>query len=187
MTKKRFREIFKPQPRHAHVSLEAMASASANPKLAAGLKKSPLRLVPPTLLPYVGVVMTVGKTKYTAYNWRSTEISRLVYLEAILRHTLAALDGEDIDEETGTYHEASIAACAAIALDALTTGRIIDDRYKTGTMGKLLKDTARLAAEAQARVETAIAERKAAEERVKKPTRREMTRAKHYLATGRRR
>lgn len=147
---------------------EVMAQTSANPKLAAGLKKSPLRLVPPTLLPYVAVVMTVGKTKYTAYNWRETEISRLVYLEAILRHTLAALDGEDVDEETGTYHEASIAACAAIALDALTTGRIIDDRYKTGTMGKLLKQTAKLAAEAQARVEAMMAARLAEDRRKKK-------------------
>lgn len=136
---------------------EAMASKSANPKLAAGIRKTPLRLIPLTALPYMAVVMTVGKTKYTAFNWRQTEISRLVYLEAIFRHLLAAMDGEDTDEETGEPHEASIMACAAIALDAMTTGRIIDDRYKTGTLGALLKRTAVSAQAAAERVEATMA------------------------------
>jgi len=151
---------------------EAMALSSANPKLAAGIKKTPLRLLPLTALPYGAVVMTVGKTKYTAFNWRESKISRLVYLEAALRHLLAAMDGEDVDEETGTYHEASVLACMMIALDALTTGRIIDDRYKTGTMGALMKKCAQLAQEAAARTEALIAAKQAAEAKSKKRTRR---------------
>ena len=49
-----------------------------------------------------------------------------------------ALDGEDADPESGVPHEAHIAACCGIILDALMIGRLADDRYKTGKVSGLL-------------------------------------------------
>lgn len=105
-----------------------------NPKTLIGAKKCPLRLVPPVLDAEVAVVMTVGDCKYTRYNWRTANLSRVTYLEAARRHIDLALDGEDVDEETGRPHEASVAACMAIALDGLMLGNMVDDRDKTGKL-----------------------------------------------------
>lgn len=118
-----------------------------NPKIQIGSKKAPLRLVPPALMYEVSVVMAVGDEKYTKYNWRSAPLSRVTYLEAIIRHALAALDGEDADPETGRPHEASIAAGAAIALDALHHGNLVDDRDKSGYVPRLQADVAARVAE----------------------------------------
>jgi hypothetical protein len=116
-----------------------MSRLGFNPKVAIGRTKAPLRLVPSALPIYVSIVQELGGTKYEPYNWRKHHVSRLAYLEAILRHTLQALDGEDSDPESGVPHEAHIAACCAIILDALTIGKLVDDRYKTdGTVSKLL-------------------------------------------------
>lgn len=112
---------------------------AANPKLAAGLRKVQLRLVPPALDIYVSVVQALGAEKYGPYNWRALRVSRVTYLEAAQRHILAALDGEDADPESGVPHEAHVAACMAIVLDAMTVGRLADDRYKTGKVGALLQ------------------------------------------------
>ena len=109
-----------------------------NPKVALGRTKAPLRLVPSSLPIYVAIVQEYGAAKYGAYNWRDYKVSRVAYLEAILRHVLLALDGEDADPDTGVPHEASIAASCGIVLDALTIGCLVDDRYKTGKVAGLL-------------------------------------------------
>jgi hypothetical protein len=106
-----------------------------------------MRLVPPVLDAEVAVVMTVGDCKYTRYNWRVAQLSRVTYLEAARRHIDLALDGEDVDEETGRPHEASVAACMAIALDGLMCGNMVDDRDKTGKLGAHHKLMAKRAGE----------------------------------------
>jgi hypothetical protein len=49
-------------------------------------------------VPMIGVIyevmaFTEGANKYGAFNWRNKAVRRRVYLEAILRHTVAALAG----------------------------------------------------------------------------------------------
>lgn len=116
-----------------------MVRRAANPKIAIGSKKAPLRLVPPALEVYASVVMALGGAKYGPYNWRSLHVSRVCYLEAAMRHLKAALDGEDADPETDVPHEAHVAACMGIILDAMSMDRLVDDRYKSGQVSRLLK------------------------------------------------
>lgn len=111
-----------------------------NPKDLIGLTKPPLRLVPSALIIYASLAFAVGARKYGEYNWRTKKVRRTIYLEAAMRHILAALDGEDIDSESGVPHEAHAAACMGVVLDALATGNLVDDRPVKGAAAKLLKD-----------------------------------------------
>jgi hypothetical protein len=111
-----------------------------NPKDILGMKKPPLRLVPPALIIYTSFAMAVGARKYGAFNWRNKKVRRTVYLEAAMRHLQQALDGEDADHETGKPHEASVAACMAIILDAMSCDCMIDDRPPKGPAGKLIAE-----------------------------------------------
>jgi hypothetical protein len=113
-------------------------SDSTNPKDALGLKKTPLRLVPPALLIFVAHVMVLGAKKYGEWNWRANKVRHTVYLEAAIRHLQAALDGEDVDKESGLPHEAHAAACMGIVLDAKQLNCLIDDRNKSGYVQRLM-------------------------------------------------
>lgn len=119
-------------------------SDQTNPKDKLGIKKAPLRLVPPALEIYTSLPMMVGGVKYDPYNWRGKAVRQSIYLEAAKRHILALLDGEDTDEETGGPHEASVAACMAIVLDARATGNLIDDRPPKGAAAQALKDVQKI-------------------------------------------
>jgi hypothetical protein len=109
-----------------------------NPKDLIGRTKAPLTLVPAALPIITSVVMRLGAKKYGPYNWRLNKVLRTVYLEAAMRHILSALDGEDVDPESGVPHEAHAAACMGIVLDALVTGNLVDDRPTPGAAAKLL-------------------------------------------------
>lgn len=101
---------------------------TANPKDALGLAKTPLRLFPPTALVMGSHVMALGAKKYGEYNWRKNAVKHSVYLEAAMRHIIAAADGEKFDPESGLSHEAHAMMCMAILIDANETGSLIDDR-----------------------------------------------------------
>jgi dATP/dGTP diphosphohydrolase len=117
-----------------------MNEPGINPKDALGLKKPPLRLVPSSALFYMARVMGLGAAKYGPYNWRERKVRRSIYLEAAMRHILSALDGEDIDPESGVPHEAHAAACMGIVLDALATGNLVDDRPVKGAAARLIAE-----------------------------------------------
>jgi Domain of unknown function (DUF5664) len=111
-----------------------------NPKDALGLKKAPLRLVPPALKIFVAAVMALGAKKYGGeWNWRTKKTRHSVYLEAAMRHLEDAMDGIDADPESGLPHEAHVAACMGIILDAKEVGSLIDDRPKGGYVSRLLE------------------------------------------------
>ena len=98
-----------------------------NPKDLLGIKKAPLRLVPPALTIETAPVMALGAAKYGPYNWREYPVKLSVYLEAIQRHLLAVLDGQWLDPESGRPHLAHISACAGIIFDAKEIGNLVDD------------------------------------------------------------
>ncbi len=114
-----------------------------NPKDKLGLKKIPLRLIPPAAYIYQSLAHNLGGLMkgYGPYNWRdkNAPVRYSVYLEAIFRHMLLAMDGEDVDEESFGPHEASIMAGCSIILDAKLNNNLIDDRHKTGTLKPLMK------------------------------------------------
>jgi hypothetical protein len=111
-----------------------------NPKDRLGVKKPPLSLVPMSALIYESLAFAEGARKYGEFNWRRKAVRRRVYLEAILRHAIAALAGEDIDPDSDLRipHEAKIRACCGIILDAKEAGNLIDDRFEKDSAAALL-------------------------------------------------
>lgn len=115
-----------------------------NPKDRLGVKKVPLSLIPMAALLHEAFAFAEGAAKYGEFNWRRKAVKHRVYLEAILRHTLSALAGEDFDADTlkatgrKVPHEAKIRACCAIIIDAKHVGNLIDDRFEKDTTGELL-------------------------------------------------
>jgi hypothetical protein len=114
--------------------------STTNPKDILGMKKPPLRLIPPAGLLHVAKVMGLGATKYGPFNWRDKDVRRSIYLEAAMRHILSDLDGEEIDPESGQPHAAHAASCMLILMDAKATGNLVDDRPKPGATARLIAE-----------------------------------------------
>lgn len=77
----------------------------------------------------ISQVMSFGKKKYTAHNWRGGFVwSRPA--AAALRHLFSWLGGEDKDPETGLSHLAHAACCIMFLLEFETTRPDLDDRHK---------------------------------------------------------
>jgi hypothetical protein len=91
--------------------------------------KPDLSLIPGHVIVELGRVLTMGKAKYKAHNWRGgIEYSRLI--SAAMRHMASIQDGQDIDDESGLPHAAHIMANMAFLLEFYKTRPDLDDRYK---------------------------------------------------------
>lgn len=77
----------------------------------------------------VADVMTFGKRKYSANNWRGG-ISYTRLLAAALRHIFSYLGGESKDPETGKSHLAHASCCLMMLLEFEETRPDLDDRFK---------------------------------------------------------
>lgn len=77
----------------------------------------------------VAKVMTFGKKKYSANNWRGG-FAWTRPLSACLRHVFAFIGGEDKDPETGLSHLAHAICCLMFVLEFTVTKAGVDDRYK---------------------------------------------------------
>ena len=112
-----------------------------NPKTAVGAKKPAMSAVPPVALLHIGQAMADGARKYGAFNYREKTVSATTYYNAVMRHLLAWLDGENEAEDSGVHHLAHVMACCAILIDAESVGRLNDDRPKvTGAAGLWIKE-----------------------------------------------
>ncbi len=115
------------------------ASEAINPKEIAGSKKpSVWSVMPRWIVLQVGRVMSVGAAKYGAFNYRESTIAASTYQDALERHLGLWFDGEDNDHETGVSHLASAIASCTLLMDAQATGKLVDDRQKTGLFRKHL-------------------------------------------------
>lgn len=90
--------------------------------------KPPLSLVPPTFIVQVARCLEDGAKKRSPYNWRASKVSAMQLLDKILRHVVAAVDGEDQTEDSKLSNLASAAADIAVYLDAEKYGSLVDDR-----------------------------------------------------------
>ncbi len=91
--------------------------------------KPDMSLLSNTALLKVAQVMTFGKKKYSAHNWRGGFVwSRP--LAAAARHLYAYIGGEDKDPETGLSHLAHACCCLFFILEFEDTRPDLDDRYK---------------------------------------------------------
>jgi Domain of unknown function (DUF5664) len=92
-------------------------------------EKPDMSLLSNTALTKIAQVMTFGKKKYSAHNWRGGFVwSRP--LAAAARHVYAYIGGEDKDPETGLSHLAHACCCLFFILEFEETRRDLDDRYK---------------------------------------------------------
>lgn len=106
----------------------------ANPKAQYGDKKRAVALVPPALTLGAAKAFAEGAAKYGPFNWRVNHVENMTYINAIMRHAMAYLDGENVDPEsvTGKLHLEGIAACVGILLDSTYHGILIDNRPQPG-------------------------------------------------------
>lgn len=96
----------------------------------------------------VGAVLSFGKRKYAAHNWRKGfAISRP--LAASLRHIFAFLQGEDLDPESGLPHLAHASCSLMFAFELWQTRPDLDDRFRVpvahiaDAVGEVVKATAK--------------------------------------------
>ncbi len=93
--------------------------------------KPDISLLSSTAVLKIAQVMTFGKKKYDAHNWRKGfPYSRL--LSAALRHIFAYVGGETLDPESGISHLAHACCCLMMVLEFETTKPELDDRYQNG-------------------------------------------------------
>lgn len=93
-------------------------------------EKTDMSLLSSIAIYKIADVMTFGKKKYSANNWRGGIVySRLV--GAALRHIFSWLGGESLDPETGKSHLAHASCCLMMLLEFETTRPDLDDRYKS--------------------------------------------------------
>lgn len=92
-------------------------------------EKPDMSLLSSIAITKIAEVMTFGKRKYSAENWRGG-IGYKRLLAAALRHIFAYLGGESSDPESGMSHLAHAACCIMMLLEFETTRKDLDDRYK---------------------------------------------------------
>lgn len=91
--------------------------------------KPDLSLLSSVWLLGVGAVLSFGKKKYSAHNWRNgLQQSRLI--AAAMRHIVAFNDGEDLDPETGLPHLHHASCCLMFASEMWAKRPDMDDRFK---------------------------------------------------------
>jgi hypothetical protein len=91
--------------------------------------KPELSLLPAKAVFEIGKVLTYGRTKYGAHNWRKGILfSRNV--AAALRHTFRWLGGQDYDEESKCHHLAHACVDLLFVLEYIESRRDLDDRYQ---------------------------------------------------------
>lgn len=92
-------------------------------------EKPDLSLVSFAALNEVAKVMTYGKQKYAAHNWRlGLKNTRLV--ASSLRHITAYMMGEDKDPETGLSHISHAICGLMMLMENILLRPSLDDRWK---------------------------------------------------------
>lgn len=66
--------------------------------------KPQLSLLPPLAIIGVGEVLTFGAVKYCKEGWKDVPDAVNRYRDALLRHFMAMLSGEDVDPDSGLPH-----------------------------------------------------------------------------------
>jgi hypothetical protein len=119
-------------------------SKGIDPKELLGNKKLSLKN-----LPWAGIVACAptadtGAHKYGAHNYRikGQPLKLSTYIDGLLRHILALMDGEDLTRDTLVPHLSAIALGGLIPLDALIHGNLVDDRGDgaQGVISAMLED-----------------------------------------------
>jgi len=112
---------------------------TTNPKDLFGIEKVSITKLPPVAVLHAAHAMMNGASKYGPYNWRDKKVVAAIYIDAALRHLLSWFEGEEIAQDSGVHHLGHAMACAAILLDAQSTGNLLDDRPGRGHFTETLQ------------------------------------------------
>lgn len=114
-----------------------MKNKLANPKARAGAKKLTITNVPISMLAHCAAPMNNGAAKYEKYNWidKDKGLDMMTYVDAILRHTLLFMAGEDVAEDSGVHHLDHIMAGIGVLRDAMLVDNVVDNRVKYPPIG----------------------------------------------------
>ncbi len=97
--------------------------------------KPPMWLLPRAALEGTARGLGFGEKKYGAHNWREgMDWSRVI--SSLLRHTVAFMDGEDIDSESGLPHVHLMGCNITFLQTYYEEGLGNDDRYKSSPCGQ---------------------------------------------------
>lgn len=110
-----------------------LKSKGIDPKESLASKKRCFDSVTTTASLYLAQAMDHGASKYGAQNWLElpdNSMSLMTYINAIHRHWLLLRAGQDLTSDAQVHHLAAIMAGCAVALDAITFGKMKDDRVK---------------------------------------------------------
>jgi len=99
-----------------------------DPKAIHGDKKPQLHMIPPAASEAMARALELGARKYGERNWIESQVEYTTYHSAMRRHLDAIMDGEDLDPESTIHHLGHVMASAAIVLDAMRHGTLIDNR-----------------------------------------------------------
>lgn len=98
------------------LNLSALETTDTDQSAKADKGKLELSLVNPQLVKAVAEVRMYGTEKYgDSENWRKVEPKR--YVDALYRHLLAYIEGNEVDEESGLSHLAHMACNLSFLLD----------------------------------------------------------------------
>lgn len=128
------------EPEVAEVKTEAQPDPlplPADPKKFYGATKPEVGLIPPVAKLHCALALEDGASKYGFFNWRSTQVELMTYLNAAYRHLDAFLDGEDNTRDTDIHNLGAVMACCAIILDAMSVGTMTDNRPPKGRGGEV--------------------------------------------------
>lgn len=140
----RISAIFHMSPRGREIikaELQARKTSNENPKTRYGEAKAPLGLVPGSALVHASMAQKSGDEKYGRANWRVSPVTASTYYHALLRHLYLWIDGQDYDTASEAHHLGHVISNAAILLDAMESGTLIDDRPTKGSVEQALQRT----------------------------------------------
>lgn len=99
-----------------------------NPKDLLGVKKVSMSKIPSIAIAHEALAMMDGAGKYGPHNWRGNGVQAMIYIDALLRHVMLWVEGQEEAPDSGCHHLGHARACLGILLDAQATGNLIDDR-----------------------------------------------------------
>lgn len=90
--------------------------------------KIEMDLLDPLAIEGLAAVLTFGKRKYAAHNWRKG-FAWMRLMAALLRHSFAIIRGEDNDPESGLPHIDHVGCCWMFLSNMMKTRKDLDDRF----------------------------------------------------------
>lgn len=109
-----------------------LSEKETNPKDAIGSDKLPMHLWPASATMFGVVGLANGMLKYGRGNWRAAGIRPSIYVDACIRHLNDWFEGNECDPDDGVHNLSAALACLGILVDAMVTGKMVDDRNFNG-------------------------------------------------------